>query len=364
MLIRAFKFLASGPSTACVFAGDGGITKEELPHPFVWYPRMYAPFLGFSDSEFSEVYLCECARQAAQSVVSMNVRMRKYRHDFIKGGNDGRAIDDAHYISSFFPQPISALVRNGRFAEVKYISSGCHRCNLVVPFANYCLPMYGGLFKQKFGWYEQLERLSIGIFSVYPCVVVDETLCPDDVRKSLELDLYFCNTLEHYFEANSIDSVERTKVIDRVTDLARSGITAADAKRQYKRLVDNRVRVSFAYKNVGEGWVREALMLSVIRHVYRDEVVLHGSRPSWLHGLELDAYIPALRIAFEHQGIQHFEAVKAWGGRTALQALQLRDARKAELCKDNGVTLLYFNFDEQIDAITVRQKVKNASIMR
>ena len=64
-------------------------------------------------------------------------------------------------------------------------------------------------------------------------------------------------------------------------------------------------------------------------------------RPSWLNGLELDGYCEELGVAFEYNGRQHYEEVKAWHrSEDALENQKTRDARKIRLCEDNWVILI------------------------
>lgn len=70
------------------------------------------------------------------------------------------------------------------------------------------------------------------------------------------------------------------------------------------------------------------------------------SRPHWLrtpkgHQMELDGYCSLLKLAFEHQGLQHYEQIKYFHSNSdKLQRLQSRDQYKRDLCKANGVTLI------------------------
>jgi hypothetical protein len=65
------------------------------------------------------------------------------------------------------------------------------------------------------------------------------------------------------------------------------------------------------------------------------------NRPKWLGGLELDCYNVDDKIAVEYQGLQHSKEVPFFH-RTedAFKKQQERDARKRQLCKENGVLLL------------------------
>ncbi len=65
------------------------------------------------------------------------------------------------------------------------------------------------------------------------------------------------------------------------------------------------------------------------------------AQPAFLEGLKYDGYCPELRIAFEHNGIQHYEETPYFH-RTdgALADQQRRDARKEELSSDHFVALV------------------------
>ena len=67
-------------------------------------------------------------------------------------------------------------------------------------------------------------------------------------------------------------------------------------------------------------------------------------RPSWLRNkagyvLELDGYNESLKLAFEHQGIQHY-SLKT-NQRFVKANLILNDKEKAEICKKNGISIIY-----------------------
>jgi len=57
--------------------------------------------------------------------------------------------------------------------------------------------------------------------------------------------------------------------------------------------------------------------------------------------MELDGYSESLGLAFEYQGIQHYELCP-WLHKTqqAFEAQKQRDQEKRELCKAHGVTLI------------------------
>lgn len=56
--------------------------------------------------------------------------------------------------------------------------------------------------------------------------------------------------------------------------------------------------------------------------------------------MELDGYNEELRLAFEYNGIQHYDAVAHFGGRKRLESLQGDDALKRKRCAARGVRLI------------------------
>lgn len=68
------------------------------------------------------------------------------------------------------------------------------------------------------------------------------------------------------------------------------------------------------------------------------------TRPQWLsdngsYPLELDGYCEEMRLAFEHQGMQHYQPFGSIT-RTQVAAIQQRDAIKRRLCRKNGIRLV------------------------
>lgn len=58
--------------------------------------------------------------------------------------------------------------------------------------------------------------------------------------------------------------------------------------------------------------------------------------------MRLDFYLPNEKIGIECQGEQHYAPAKFFGGEEKLNAQKTWDKRKATLCKEKGITLLYY----------------------
>jgi len=79
--------------------------------------------------------------------------------------------------------------------------------------------------------------------------------------------------------------------------------------------------------------------------------------PKWLGRQHLDFYLPDYNIAIECQGEQHFEPVSFNSDKSEstkqknFDKIQERDKRKAKLCEENGLKMLYFTHYEKINEL-------------
>ena len=61
-------------------------------------------------------------------------------------------------------------------------------------------------------------------------------------------------------------------------------------------------------------------------------------------GMELDVYVPSLRLAFELNGIYHYEPIF---GSERLARVQQRDSNKFQLCQQNNISLCVIDTSHQ-----------------
>ncbi len=98
------------------------------------------------------------------------------------------------------------------------------------------------------------------------------------------------------------------------------------------------------------------------------------ARPRWLRTLEgrqmeLDGYAPSLKIAFEHQGMQHFQYNPHFHDHSEEKFLHTkeRDERKKELCRQHGIILIIVPSILEIIGIshvkeTIQEKLLEANV--
>ena len=124
------------------------------------------------------------------------------------------------------------------------------------------------------------------------------------------------------------------------------------------RDAENNVRDILGVPRIGEGWINETQLFNLVKLLFADYEVLREARLDWLGGQRIDIFIPALSVAIEYQGEQHFRPVALFGGEEGFREAQVRDKRKRKLCKENGVKLIYFTHMEDLSVERVEKKLK------
>lgn len=110
-------------------------------------------------------------------------------------------------------------------------------------------------------------------------------------------------------------------------------------------------------------WMNELKMKDLIRQIFPQHLVLSNTR-GFLDGLEIDCYIPDLRLGFEYNGIQHYEFTEAFHDtEDSFREQQKRDMEKERLCKERGITLIKIRYDEELSAHFLRKKVEDSGFL-
>ena len=302
------------------------VTFEKLPLPYVFYPPLYGAFFAFSDNLHSDIYFCECAREAIENYIKI-LQVAPIRN------NPSRE-------RSLFPQVIYKGIQSHANLDIKYKPKLCFKCNKIVPQLRYCHPMYGGEFEQKYGWYIQQEYLRNGMDpSRRELGTVLQDKCAEYLKKSAETEktLMRLTKADPEYEALSIELEQTGSVYS---------------------LLNDKVRTDFGFRGVGEHWINETTLKHIVESLFPDKIVLAHYRPDWLEGLELDIYVPDIKLGFEYQGIQHFQPIKHWGGKEKLKIQKEHDARKKRLCDELGISLIYFDYTEDITTEYVKGKIQ------
>ncbi|CAG8638619.1 5649_t:CDS:1, partial [Ambispora gerdemannii] len=99
----------------------------------------------------------------------------------------------------------------------------------------------------------------------------------------------------------------------------------------------------------------------LITQILLNEEPIVESRPSFLNGLELDAFFQKCQIALEIQGAQHRLHSTSWYKDVKkLEDIVNCDRKKRYICQDNGIFLLEVWYDEKPEIVIPKriQKIK------
>lgn len=322
------KVIERNPSNVSI----GSITMENLPLPVVYYPPLYGAFFAFSDDVDGDFYFCECERKAINNYLKLKEQQPPQNYDTSKSYPLG---------SGTFPPYVaeqSAHWHGDLQSHIKYKKNLCFRCNHKVPKKTYCLPMYGGQFKQHYGWYIQQEYFNCGID---------------------RLHINRMNVLPDQCSPEIYDGVKRISELMRLEN-GNDNIHSEfrEAYVSFEQAMENSVREQFGFKKIGDAWVGETILYKIVCSIFPNEEVIRHFRPNWLEGLELDIYLPQRKLGLEYQGIQHFKPVDHWGGQEKLLVQQEHDMRKKKLCESLNVKLICVDYDEPLNQDYIAQKVK------
>jgi hypothetical protein len=108
--------------------------------------------------------------------------------------------------------------------------------------------------------------------------------------------------------------------------------------------------------------VSEYKMFEFIKEIFNGKEVRYCYRPDWLQRMEVDAYVPDLRLGFEYQGIQHFRPISYFGGEETYIAQVQRDKLKKEICYNEKITLVYVYYNEKLSKELLTNKILNSGI--
>lgn len=299
--------------------------EEGLPAPLVYYPGRGGTFLAFAASREAPAALCACTEGAVRNL-------------FRLGQFDG----------GLFPDVIARLVagRADPTSALFFRKGLCHRCNLTAPTLRYCHEKDGTQFVQTYGWYINQTYLRLGIHPETHRYLPD--VCPSDYLPLLDrLQTLTAQAREARAQLVTLLNSPRRAGGDRAA-LEAALQQLNKPKYDLRKAVENVTRAEFGVRAIGDGWVSETQLYEILCRLFPGEEILRRHRPAWMEGLELDVYLPGRKLAVEYQGQQHFHPIKVWGGAQALQQMQERDARKAQICRQAGVRLITIDYTEPL----------------
>lgn len=348
----------------------GAVVREKLPLPVIYYTNHYGTFFAFAEDESSPAYICSCAEPAIRNLLRLERLLPEMRC--------ADPLREAPLDSSYFPDVVAKASVGHSYdplRAVRFRPRLCHRCNLATPTLRYCHEMYGGRFKQTFGWYINQTYLRLGIHPLSLEFLHD--VCPREFQEQIaEVKRGQAQYLREEERLKAVVFGPKREDIPPDEILYWSNVRFSEAgpmivaRKKAARLttaftntIENMTRQEFGVRKVGDAWVSETILYNIVCRIFPDSEVLRHDRPEWLGGLELDIYLPKLNVAVEYQGQQHFHPVKVWGGTKALELVRARDALKAKLCHERKVHLVLIDYTEPLAEEHVRAVLKEVGVL-
>lgn len=106
----------------------------------------------------------------------------------------------------------------------------------------------------------------------------------------------------------------------------------------------------------------QTLMENLVKEIFPQHLVLRNTR-GFLDGLEIDCYIPDLKLGFEYNGEQHYQFIPAFHETEKdFREQQKRDKEKNKIAKERGIRLITIKYDEELTKELILNKVKEAGL--
>lgn len=102
-------------------------------------------------------------------------------------------------------------------------------------------------------------------------------------------------------------------------------------------------------------------LLQIVQELYPHQRVELEHNVAERGALFLDIYLPRLKLAFEYDGIQHFEYSEHFhGSRENFLQARRRDNEKDGVCEAQGITLIRVAYNEEMNKDLVLEKIEVA----
>ena len=340
------------------------VIQESLPLPFVHYGGLYSTFISFSPQSNGELHYCECIRSA----------IRNYIHDFVSSRGDRTPLSRSSLANAYwFPNRNQRVIDDSKdvyespeevVAIMTFTPDLCHRCNKAVPSIEYGYELgfkKTSFFARRFGFYIQQWLYQHGFngwggrirgVDVAEHMADKAPIDDSDKRGSNAIDIALQSEREKAVQAGR-------------TPLWKDELELRSSIREQTKIIlsyaEDQVRGDFEFPAHAMLAQSEHILYLIAQRIFGKESVHHRARPDWLHGLELDIFVPGHSIAFEFQGHQHQTRRSFMHSEAdSFEKLLSRDRRKQNKCRERGIDLLYFFEEDFLTEDLVRKRMQKA----
>lgn len=313
-----------------------------------------ARFPGFSESPEGEVYLCSCFKTAV--VVWQRVVLSSQRFDIGKGpwtivGLDSvethiEVASEALFAMAFpFEITRKSLFRFPGVDNLPWKTGLCHACAPDAPFSEMKISTPGS--RSLFEIYFLRESLRRGYVPHYLVGLgrgeIDREFVDADMGELADLE-----KVAYRKYRLSVDSIQ----------IEKTRLEFKEAKNRIQVEIHMGLKNTFPNASWWSPFKSEEKLAQLISKLFPSLRIERNVRLAVLGGLELDLFIRDLSLGIEYNGEQHYKPVEYFGGEAKFAQQIQRDERKRELCRELGIRLIEFRYDEVLDEATVRKKLE------
>ena len=248
------------------------IVEENLPLKYVAYPEPYGTFFGFSKGLNENLYFCSCSENAIENFIQI-AEIKESKNEFFS-------------IKGNFPFLYSNSIKDPYFNSIIFKDKICHSCNQATPTLRYCHEMYGGNFRQFFGWYINQEYFRLGISSNFDVL---ENKCPTEILELIQNLKGIQNLISlekerirlRYNSMNPNDLYLLNKELFESTFIKEREKQTSLLSRKIKNKIENITRQDFGFSKIGSSWISESILHKIISRIFSNHTVERNIRPVW-----------------------------------------------------------------------------------